>query len=69
MGTRLRNPTDRIYGTSLRDTEFRQNEIIFLGIPENFGGSKTKVFGFSRDRLNNRENGWTFKFFIKGERK
>lgn len=39
----------------------------YLGIPENLGGSKTQVFCFINDRLNNRVNGWTFKFFTKGE--
>ena len=38
----------------------------YLGIPENLGGSKVQVFGFVQDRLNNRVNGWTFKFFTKG---
>lgn len=28
-------------------------------------GSKTQVFGFIQDRLNNWVNGYTFKFFIK----
>ena len=39
----------------------------YLGIPENLGGSKIQVFGFINDRLNNRVNGWTFKFFTEGE--
>ena len=38
----------------------------YLGLPENFGGSKIQVFGFVHDRLNNRINGWTFKLFTKG---
>lgn len=38
----------------------------YLGIPENLRGSKIKVFGFVQDRLNNRINGWTLKFFTKG---
>lgn len=37
----------------------------YLGIPESLGGSKIHVFGFVQDRLNNRVNGWTFKFFYK----
>ena len=37
----------------------------YLGLPENLGGSKIQVFVFMRDRLNNRVNGWTFKFFTK----
>src|SRR5690606_9138913 len=38
----------------------------YLGLPENLGGSKIKVFGFIQERLDNRVNGWTFKFFTKG---
>ena len=38
----------------------------YLGLPENVGGSKIQVLGFVQDRLNNRVNGWTFKFFTKG---
>ena len=38
----------------------------YLGLPENLGGSKIQVFGFMLDRVNNKVNGWTFKFFIKG---
>ena len=38
----------------------------YLGLPENFGGSKIQVFSFVQDRLNNRVNCWTFKFFTKG---
>ena len=38
----------------------------YLGIPESLGGSKVQVFGFVQERLNNRVNGWTFKFFTKG---
>ena len=38
----------------------------YLGLPESLGGSKTQVFGFVQDRLSNRVNGWTFKFFTKG---
>ena len=37
-----------------------------MGIPESLGGSKIQVFGFVQERLNNRVNGWTFKFFTKG---
>ena len=37
----------------------------YLGFPENLGGSKIQVFSFVQDRLNNRVNGWTFKFFTK----
>ena len=32
------------------------------------GGSKIQVFSFVQDRLNIRVNGWTFKFFTKGEK-
>ena len=38
----------------------------YLGIPESLEGSKVQVFGFVQERLNNRVNGWTFKFFTKG---
>ena len=38
----------------------------YLGIPESLGGSKVQVFSFVQERLNNRVNGWTFKFFTKG---
>ena len=38
----------------------------YLGIPESLKGSKIQVFGFVQERLNNRVNGWTFKFFTKG---
>ena len=38
----------------------------YLGLPESLGGSKAQVFGFVQDRLNNRVNGWTFRFFTKG---
>ena len=38
----------------------------YLGLPEILGGSKVQVFGFVQDRLNNRVNGWTFRFFTKG---
>ena len=38
----------------------------YLGMPESLGGSKVQVFGFVQDRLNNRVNGWTFKFFTRG---
>ena len=37
----------------------------YLVLPENLGGSKIQVFGFVHDRLNNRINGWTFKFITK----
>ena len=38
----------------------------YLGLPESLGGSKVQVFGFVQDRLNNKVNGWTFRFFTKG---
>ena len=38
----------------------------YLGLPENLGDSKIQVFSFVQDRLNNRVNEWTFKFFTKG---
>ena len=37
----------------------------YLGLPENLGGSKIQDFSFVEDRLNNRVNGWTFRFFHK----
>ena len=40
----------------------------YLRLPKNLGGFKIQVFGFVQDRLNNRVNGWTFKFFTKGEK-
>ena len=40
-----------------------------LGLPEDLGGSKIQVFSFVQDLLNNRVNGWTFKFFTKGGKK
>lgn len=38
----------------------------YIGLPESLGGSKAQVFSFVQNRLNNRINGWTFKFFNKG---
>ncbi|KAG7585995.1 Reverse transcriptase zinc-binding domain [Arabidopsis thaliana x Arabidopsis arenosa] len=38
----------------------------YLGLPESMGGSKTKIFSFVRDRLQNRVNGWSAKFLSKG---
>ena len=38
----------------------------YLGLPENLRGSKILVFSFVLDRLKNRVNGWTFRFFTKG---
>ena len=37
----------------------------YLGLQENFGGSKIQVFSFIQDRLTNRVYGWTFKVFTK----
>ena len=37
----------------------------YLGLPESLGGSKVQIFGFLQERLNNRVNGWTFRFFTK----
>ena len=37
----------------------------YLRLPENMEGSKIQLFSFVQDRLNNRVNGWTFKFFDK----
>lgn len=37
----------------------------YWGIPESLGWSKIQVFGFIKERLNNRVNGWTFKFFTQ----
>ncbi|XP_010496595.1 PREDICTED: uncharacterized protein LOC104773646 [Camelina sativa] len=39
----------------------------YLGIPENLQGSKTKVFSYIKDRLDDRVNGWTAKCLSKGE--
>ena len=41
----------------------------YLGLLENLVDSKIQVFSFVQDRLNNRVNGWTFKFFTKGGKK
>ena len=40
----------------------------YLGLPENMRRSKIQVFSFVQDRLNNRVNGWSFKFFTKGRK-
>lgn len=41
----------------------------YLGLPESMGGSKTQIFSFVQDRLSNRVNDWTFKFFTKEGKK
>ncbi|XP_010473993.1 PREDICTED: uncharacterized protein LOC104753436 [Camelina sativa] len=38
----------------------------YLGNLENLGGSRVQVFGYVRDRLKDRVNGWTTKFLSKG---
>src|SRR5690606_9459048 len=38
----------------------------YFGLPENLSGSKIHVLSFIQKRLDNRVNGWTFKFFTKG---
>ncbi|XP_010463319.1 PREDICTED: uncharacterized protein LOC104743986 [Camelina sativa] len=38
----------------------------YLGIPENFQGSKTQVFSYVSDRFDNRVNGWSTKYLSKG---
>ncbi|XP_010451584.1 PREDICTED: uncharacterized protein LOC104733725 [Camelina sativa] len=38
----------------------------YLGIPENLQGSKTKVFSYVKDRLDDRVNGWSAKLLSKG---
>ncbi|XP_010468802.1 PREDICTED: uncharacterized protein LOC104748921 [Camelina sativa] len=38
----------------------------YLGIPESLSGLRVQVFGYVRDRLNDRVNGWTAKFLSKG---
>ncbi|KAG7583942.1 Ribonuclease H domain [Arabidopsis suecica] len=38
----------------------------YLGLPESLGGSKTKIFSFVRERLNDRINGWSAKVLLKG---
>ena len=40
----------------------------YLGMLESLGGSKTQIFGFLLDQLNNRVNRWTFKIFTNGGR-
>ena len=40
----------------------------YLGLPESLGGSKVQVFGFFQERLNNRVNGWTFRYFTRGRK-
>ncbi|XP_019085523.1 PREDICTED: uncharacterized protein LOC109126439 [Camelina sativa] len=37
----------------------------YLGIPESLQGSKTKVFGYVKDRLDDRVNGWNAKLLSK----
>ena len=38
----------------------------YLGIPESLGGSKTQIFGFLHERVNNKVNNWTIRFITKG---
>ncbi|XP_019085489.1 PREDICTED: uncharacterized protein LOC109126410 [Camelina sativa] len=38
----------------------------YLGIPENLHGSRTKVFSYVNDRLDDRVNGWSAKYLSKG---
>ena len=38
----------------------------YLGIPESLGGSKTQVFGFLNERVNNKVNSWTVRLLTKG---
>ncbi|XP_019084702.1 PREDICTED: uncharacterized protein LOC109126076 [Camelina sativa] len=38
----------------------------YMGLPESLGGSKTQVFSFVSDKLQNRTNGWTAKLLSKG---
>ncbi|XP_010462868.1 PREDICTED: uncharacterized protein LOC109125019 [Camelina sativa] len=38
----------------------------YLGIPESLQGSKNKVFGYVKDRLDDRVNGWNAKLLSKG---
>ena len=38
----------------------------YLGLPKSLRGSEVQVFGFVQERLNNRVNRWTFRFFTKG---
>lgn len=40
----------------------------YLRMPEIMGGLKTQIFSFVQEKLNNRVNGWTFKFFTKGRK-
>ena len=38
----------------------------YLGILESLGGSKTQIFGFLNERVNNKVNSWTVRFLTKG---
>jgi len=38
----------------------------YLGIPESLGGFKSKIFNYVRERLNDRINGWSAKYLLKG---
>lgn len=38
----------------------------YLGIPESLGGSKTQIFGFLNEKVNNKVNNWIICFIIKG---
>lgn len=37
----------------------------YLGLPESLGGALSKIFAFVRERLQDRINGWTSKFFSR----
>ena len=39
---------------------------MYLGIPEQIGGSKMKVFSFVQDRFNGRVNTWSSRLLSKG---
>ena len=38
----------------------------YLGIPASLEGSKTQIFGFLNERVNNKVNHWTLRFITKG---
>lgn len=37
----------------------------YLGIPESLGGSKSKIFNYVHERLNDWISGWPVKFLLK----
>ncbi|XP_010424566.1 PREDICTED: uncharacterized protein LOC104709693 [Camelina sativa] len=41
----------------------------YLGIPESLQGSRTKVFSYVNDQLDDRVDGWSVKYLSKGGKK